>query len=194
MNDLAIIHETTGTWGALPFLTINESDFGMAKLKNTKLILLTQGKFTIVDTDDFDWLNQWKWGLYSNEKRGRIYAIRTIFIHPDGTRFKTSLRMHRIIMNAPIDMQVDHINGDGLDNRRCNLRICTNKENASNKKHRAGGSSKFKGICWHKAVGKWYAYINNKSIGYYTSEIDAAKAYNKAALKYHGEFARLNII
>jgi HNH endonuclease len=104
--------------------------------------------------------------------------------------------LHRIVMKAPKGMVVDHIDGDGLNNRKSNLRICLNKNNVKNSCSRKGVSS-FKGVC--KTVsGKWRSYIapDRKQIhlGIYTDEIEAAKAYNKAALKYFGKYALLNDI
>lgn len=103
--------------------------------------------------------------------------------------------LHRVIMNAPPGVQVDHINGDTLDNRRCNLRLCTHKENGHNRKLQ-GGTSKFKGVTWHKRDRKWQAGIrhNGKQIhlGYFNDDVEAARAYDRAARKYFGEFARVN--
>lgn len=191
MSNLAIIHETTGTWGALPFLTINESYFGMAKIKNTKLIPLTQGYLAIVDAKDYAWLMQWKWCLGSDK-----YAKRAI---PIAKGKQKTILMHRFIMNTSDGMLTDHINGNRLDNRRCNLRICTATGNARNgKKPQFSISSKYKGVTPIKRSKKWQVSIgvNYKAIylGSFSTQEEAAMVYNKAALKYHGEFARLNII
>lgn len=153
-----------------------------------KQIPLTQGKVTIVDEADYNWLMQWKWCF------GDRYAIRTPCV--DGVRGST-IRMHRIIMQTPNNMDTDHINGDTLDNRRCNLRVVTHHQNSMNQKS-VGGSSKFKGVSWHKTANKWIAYITingeMKHLGYFHKEADAAHAYNKSAIELYGEYARINPI
>lgn len=151
-----------------------------------KAILLTQGKVAIVDDEDFDWLSQWKW--CAANFNGYWYAVRG---------HGSLMFMHRVILNPPEGYQCDHINGDGLDNRRANLRVCDCSQNAQNQISQTG-TSRFKGVSWHKPRGLWQVHIkaNDKSInlGYFTSEVEAAKTYNKAAIKYFGEFAYLNNI
>jgi len=104
--------------------------------------------------------------------------------------------MHRLIMKNPDNLDVDHIDGDRLDNQKSNLRKATQSQNSMNQKNQSGRSSNFKGVCWHTRDHKHQAYIKinqkRKHIGYFDSEIEAAKAYNAAAIKYFGEFARLN--
>lgn len=103
--------------------------------------------------------------------------------------------LHRVIMNAPPGVEVDHINGNTLDNRRCNLRICTHKENGRNQKSH-GGSSKYKGVSWHKQRRKWQAQIKvdgkNIHLGYFDDEEGTAFTYDVAARILFGDFARLN--
>jgi len=93
---------------------------------------------------------------------------------------------------------IDHINGNPLDNKKRNLRICSKSQNQYNSKIRVDNTSGFKGVCWSKCYKKWRVYIyKNKHqilLGYFNNKIEAAKAYNEAAKKYHGEFARLNRI
>lgn len=148
-----------------------------------KEIPLTQGKVTIVDAADYDWLNQWKWHITS---------------HGYASRDPKTTYLHRFILNAPKGMWVDHINGDRLDNRRCNLRICTRQENLRNQKKQSGRSSKYKGVCWHNQSKCWMAYIKHNKVsmnlGCYKKEEDAACAYNEAATRLFGEFAKLNCI
>ena len=159
---------------------------------NMKRIPLTQGKFAIVNDEDFDRLNSFKW--YAHEDRNTYYAVRTI--RQNGKR-KTIL-MHREIMElkAGDGRQTDHINHDGLDNRRDKLRICTNAENHYNQKP-GKGTSKYKGCSWYKRDKKWQARIrlNSKLIhlGLFDSEIEAAKAYDAKAKELFGEFACVNI-
>jgi len=104
--------------------------------------------------------------------------------------------MHRQIMQPDDGEVVDHISGDGLDNRRENLRICSHKENIRAQQPQRGGTSKYRGVCWKSAREKWEAQIkvdgDNKYLGRYKNEEQAAKAYNKAAKKHFGEYAYLN--
>lgn len=156
-------------------------------LKNN-LIPLPQNKFAIVDEADFEWLNQWKWSYSSSG-----YAYR----HQYGMGRIITIRMHRLIMSTPDKMETDHINGNKLDNRRANLRICTKSKNNMNRKSTVG-SSKYKGVCWDKNKCKWLTRIkiNGKQIfvGRFANESEAAKAYNEMAKKLFKDFARLNII
>lgn len=153
-------------------------------------IKLSQGKYAIVDDNDFEWLNQWKWYLGSNKR----YATRC----KSRKLGKKRVYLHRLIMDAKKGEEVDHINGDKIDNRRENLRICTTMQNKHNYKIPITNTSGYKGVGWHKRDKKWTARIrvNYKLIhlGYYVDKIEAALAYNKAAIKYHKEFARLNKI
>lgn len=154
-----------------------------------KEIKLTQGKVALVDDEDYNWVNQKTWQAQVNHC-GIFYAC-------SGYRRE---KMHRVIMGLQKGdkRQVDHINHNGLDNRRCNLRICTNAQNCMNGK-RKGGTSKYKGVHLFKPKGKWYAQIEiggrkHFFLGSYSTEEDAAIAYNNAAIKYFGEFAHLNIL
>jgi len=159
--------------------------------KMSKQIPLTQGKFAIVDAKNFDWLNQWKWYAHFNGRNW--YADRRISF---GKQRRT-LSMHRVIMNLKFNdrKDVDHIDGNSLDNREQNLRICSRSQNQANRKLQKG-TSKYKGVCWYKKYEKWEASIrvNNKNIhlGYFENELDAAAAYDLAALKYFDEFAKTN--
>jgi hypothetical protein len=158
-----------------------------------KEIQLTQGQVAIVDDDIYDYLNQWKW--YANKLKGKYYAVRNLRINK---KYAGCLLMHRVIMNPIKGFVVDHVNGLPLDNRKENLRICTAAENNRNQKQRINNKSGYKGVHWKKLKNKWYSEIKykNKSIhlGCFINIIDAARAYNEAAIKYHGEFANINKI
>jgi len=157
-----------------------------------KEIKLTRGRVALVDDEDYEYLNQWKWKVTIGSNTE--YAIRVKSIYVDGKRVRKLVIMHRLILNAPSNMQVDHVNHNGLDNRRCNIRLATMSQNNSNRK--AYGVSKFLGVYFYKPRQVWRARlkINGKLIelGHFKIEEDAAKSYDVAAKKYHGEFANLN--
>jgi hypothetical protein len=160
----------------------------------SKQIQLSKGKFAIVDDEDFEYLNQWKWYVNSNG-----YAVRSEnFKTESGVISSRTIRMHRVIMQAPSTHEVDHRFGNRLDNRKASLRVCTRSENNMNKPLLLRNSTGLKGVIAHKASGKWVAQIkSNKTtyyLGFFEDKYEAAKAYNEAALKYHGEFANLNQI
>jgi len=161
-----------------------------------KYIKLTQGKYAIVDDEDFEYLNQFKW--YASKNRNTFYAKRNIYLGGGSQNPKSTYEvMHRVILNiSSKQKQVDHRNHNGLDNRRQNIRICTASENGQNRKSYKNTSSKYKGVSWHKKTKKWVAHItvNKKllSLGYFKDEHNAARAYNNAAISHFGEYAYLN--
>lgn len=145
---------------------------------------------TIVDDADFGWLNQWIWSLHSN---GRVYR------HVSKGGRSTMPLIHRVIVGATSpSIEVDHINGNPLDNRRENLRLCTRKENARNRRKSRNCSSRFKGVSWNQRSQKWHAYIyvgdRQRNLGKYDDENQAAQAYDKAARELHGDYAKPNFI
>jgi len=149
----------------------------------TSLIHLNNGGYVLVDAADYVSLSRFRWS--KKLARSTTYAFRW-----NGQRWA---RMHREIMRPPDNMDVDHINHDGLDNRRENLRICTQAQNVMHSR-KSRGRNRFKGVWRH---GKnWCAVIvANKKIyrlGSFQKEEDAAAAYNAAAIRLHGEFAVLN--
>ena len=155
-------------------------------MDESKLIPLTQGKFAIVDAADYERLAEHKWCLKSNNVH--YYAHRSVG--------RTTIMMHHEIIDVPPGKVCDHINHNGLDNRRCNLRVCTTSQNGYNRLPNKNGTSRYKGVRWHKDACKWVAEICYKNhqihIGYFDYEEDAAIAYDDMAIKLFGEFACLN--
>jgi hypothetical protein len=155
-------------------------------------IPLTQGKYAIVDPEDYERLSKHKW--HANKAKNTYYAIRRV--HVGFNKWK-HIKMHREVLNPPDHLFADHINHNGLDNRIANLRAATHRQNAYNRIHfRKYQSSKYKGVSFNNRKKKWIAQIRfnskHKFIGYFDNEIEAAKAYDKAAKQFHGEFAVLN--
>ena len=147
------------------------------------IITLTQGKETIVDDDMLEYLSQWKWHYNDG------YVCRNIATE-NGQK---KIRLHAFIMGTPCGMDTDHADGNKLDNRKCNLRICTRSENRKNSKMRKECASGYKGV--HKVHNRWSAYIminKNTCLGSFRTPEDAAHAYDEAARQYFGEFAVLN--
>jgi hypothetical protein len=154
-------------------------------------IYLGEGEWAILDQQDYYRLCNFKWHV--NGTNGKFYAVRQIKVDNKHTK---RMYLHREIMNAPKGFVVDHKDGNSFDNRRVNLRLATRSQNSCNKRKRANTSSQFIGIYWDKAKRKWVARIKyqgkSRMIGNFVDEIEAAKAYDEAAKKYHREFARLN--
>lgn len=157
-----------------------------------KKIRLTQGQVAIVDDEDFERLAQFKWYALKHPKG---YTARRNVRLPNGKQ--TTIKMHRFIMDAPPRMDVDHINGNSLDNRRQNLRLATRQQNCFNSdKSGMNKSSRYKGVSILRRLNKWQAAIvingRKRYLGLYESEVVAAEIYDRAAVYYHGEFAKLN--
>lgn len=148
----------------------------------------------LVDDEDFDELNKFKW--FVSKDTNTFYATRNV----NNNGIITTVRLHRQIMNKHLQkgLIIDHINHNGLDNRKCNLRTVTYTQNAQNKSPRLNSTSKYLGVSFCTRALKWRVRIwtNNKNLhlGFYVNENDAAQAYNKAALKHFGEYANLNKI
>lgn len=150
-------------------------------------IVLTQGRVAQIDEDDWPLVSQYKW--YAVACNGKFYAQTK---EPGTNR---AIYLHQAIMGP--GYMIDHHSGDGLDCRRANLRRCrTQADNNRNVGKRAGLSSRFKGVHWHKGMGKWQAKIkvNHRSIhlGYFADEKAAARAYDSESVRLHGEFGRTN--
>ena len=152
-----------------------------------KVIPLTKNRHAIVDDEDYQWLSRHKWhylrvGYAARSEKGKI------------------IYMHRVIAKTPNGMITDHIDMNGLNNTRSNLRICNKSQNGQNTKIRiqSNKSSKYKGVTWHKLMKRWWARIyylgSCHSLGYFDTEEGAAKAYNKRASELFGKFANLNTI
>jgi hypothetical protein len=146
----------------------------------------------IVDAEDYEKIKMHRWIVHFNIKLKKIVGIQTyLYIN----KKKATLTLHQSVMN---DTWIDHKNGDIFDNRKENLRKCTCSENNKNKCIFINNTSGYKGVSWEKRMDKWLASITvnykQMNLGYFTDIIEAALAYNEAAIKYHGEFASLNII
>ena len=157
-------------------------------------IPLTKGQFAIVDPDDYYRLSEHKWHV-SGWGYGKYYAVRR-GPNKNGMIGKM-VHMHREVANTPDGLFCDHINGKRLDNRKANLRAATFSQNIWNsKKVSTPTYSKYKGVTYRKSSGKWLAMISLNSrqifLGSFEDEAQAAKAYDRAAKKHYGEFARLN--
>jgi HNH endonuclease/AP2 domain len=145
-----------------------------------KIIKTTSGESVLVDDEDFDYLNQWKWHISTKRYAGRMTKV-------NGKR--TGMYMHRIIMNPPKGMVVDHINHNRLDNRRSNLRVCTQSFNLANQRIGKRNTSGYKGVTWDKDRKKWVAQTHKAGkhifIGRYETLKEAIKAHKEAFSKIH---------
>lgn len=149
--------------------------------KETRKVKLSNGKYAIVDVSDYASVSKLSWHFRMG------YA----------TRWNGD-SMHRILMKPEGRLEVDHINGDRLDNRRSNLRVCTRSQNMRNRKTATRTKSGFKGVAWHKGNKKWIAHLKTGGktihLGYFTDKKKAALAYNNGAIIHHKEFANLNVV
>jgi hypothetical protein len=158
-----------------------------------KQIPLTKGQFALVDDEDFEFLNQWKWNAYKSKYS---YYARRSAKKSDGAHYKNRnvIFMHNVILGTKNGLVGDHKDGNGLNNQRENLRMATRSQNTANK--RAYGKSKYLGVYFDTTARKWRATIKNNDkvlcLGRFYLEEDAAKAYDKKAIEIHGEFANLN--
>ena len=152
-----------------------------------KEIQLTKGQVVLVDDEDFEYLNQYKW--YADKGSSTFYAKRDVWVN----RKRTRILMHCEILNGK---GIDHIDHNGLNNQKNNLRFCTNSENSMNRRKQENCTSVYKGVYFSNPAKKWRADImfNYKHIflGHFVSEVEAAKAYNAKAKELFREFANLN--
>jgi hypothetical protein len=146
------------------------------------MIKLTQGQVALISEDDYAHVDLHKWSLSNGYAASRIKG-RVIYLH-------------RFIMNAPAGVGVDHIDGDKFNNRRENLRIASQRQNAQNRARHRQGASGYKGVSLRADTGKFTAHITvdykKRNLGCFTTPVEAARAYDVAARQYFGEFARLN--
>lgn len=155
-----------------------------------KLIPTTNGSYILCDANDFEKLSKFFW----RELKGYAYRMAG----------KKMIYLHRQLLNPPKNRDVDHRNRNGLDNRRENLRICTEAQNCGYARKRLFAkparvtTSKYKGVSWRKDRQRWTAYIGTgkqrEILGCFAEEKEAAKAYNAAAVRIYGDFAELNQI
>ena len=150
-----------------------------------KKIQLTRGLYTVVDEEDYDRLINRTW--YAS-KSGNTFVARS--------DSPTRILMHRLILNAENGIEVDHIDGNSLNNLRSNLRLCSHRLNICNQRTQLYKSSMYKGVSWSKVAKRWHAYIKcsgvRSHLGYFDTQEEAAKAYNNAAITLFGEFAKIN--
>jgi hypothetical protein len=154
-----------------------------------KTIKLSRGMFAFIDDEDFEDLNKYMW--CASKHSGKFYALRK------GPRpLKKTILMHREIMKTPNGMKTDHRDGNGLNNQRYNLRICTDVQNGQNQILHKNNTTGFKGVHFNKQRNKFQAQIKVSKkmmfLGNFPSAMSAAVAYDKAAKKHFGEFAKTN--
>ena len=164
---------------------IIEGNLTRIELYNSKGIV---SGISLIDTEDAVRVQHLRWGRH---EAGYVYNM----LGARGNR--TNTYIHNIILPPTDGIEIDHINGDGLDNRKVNLRLVTHAQNQMNRRKKAEATSIYKGVYWHSGSQIWCAKIGKDSkqthLGSFVLELDAMKAYNKAALKLFGEYAKLNV-
>jgi hypothetical protein len=144
----------------------------------------------LVSPEDEHFLSEYTWRAEPDKRT--FYAVATT----RGGGKRTTIRLHRLIVEARPGQQIDHVNGNGLDCRRENLRLCSTRQNCHNKRHKLNGTSRFKGVSWSKRSQLWQAQININGkpthLGFFTNETAAAMSYDSFALEHFGAFALLN--
>lgn len=169
----------------------------VAVQNSLKILPLSQGLATIIDDSMWESVAALNWYAGWNSSSQSFYPMRGDY--SSGWKSGRTMFLHSFIMGFPKDLFIDHKNGNSLDNRQENLRVCTAQQNNFNRRNFSKQSSlhsKFKGVCWHKRIAKWQSNIcKNKTkihLGYFSDEIEAAKAYDRMAVSQFGEFAAPN--
>ena len=177
-----------------PALFLEPEDYEVETINDARWIPLTQGRFALVDKEDYPVIIQNKWCAQITPRT--CYATRRINLNnPDET---LNIYMHRQIANAPDGWEVDHINHNGLDNRKCNLRLCTHAQNQANRRASRKCKSRFKGVSespYYIRTGRgkrWVVVFHKKWLGGFDSEKEAALVYDEALREMFGEFAYTN--
>ena len=156
-----------------------------------KEIPLTKGKVALVDDEDYEYLNQFKWCVTTSPNTQYAVCGNVILFN---NKWEKGVRMHRLLLQARPRQIVDHKNHDGLDNQRHNIRICTHQQNTWNSRPHTNGYSKYKGVL--KQGNRWSAHITingySACLGTFGTEEEAARRYDKSARLYHKDFACLN--
>ena len=150
---------------------------------------LTQGKEAIIDKEDIDKVSQYTWFAVKNGCRYATTAAR------NAENRVVNIAMHRLIMDNPVGFEIDHVDGDGLNNTKLNLRLATRQQNAFNLKKPKNNTSGFKGVSWCQASNRWKATISvnrvRHHLGFYNTKEQAYQAYCQASERFHGEFGRI---
>lgn len=166
----------------------NVLEVRMTGYQYSSIIWLSQDRYTIIDNEDYKWLSQWKWHITHSG-----YALRRT---PRINGVQGRVYMHRLLNNTALGFQTDHIDGNPLNNRRNNLRECTQKQNTWNARKPNHNTSGFKGVTFHTPTKKWFARImtdgHRVHLGTFDTIEEARDAYQKSVTNYHGEFARCN--
>jgi len=167
----------------------SNSSFFLVNIGSTKA-----DRFAKISPQDAELILRYKWKVAST--RTRTHTTYYAYTRECGRKGRR-IKMHRLILAAPDNVHVDHINGDGLDNRRENLRPVTPQQNQANSRKHIAGASRFKGVAWSKPAKKWRAYINvgrkQQHLGLFDEEIAAARAYDAKAVALFGEHAHTNL-
>lgn len=178
-----MFNSTASTWTPI----VQRSVPSEAEREAMKEITLTRGKVTLVDDEDYDQLRALKWHAIGSDKYGWYAAC---IIHG------STVEMHRFILGRPAGMEVDHVDRNGLNNTRNNLRLATHAENMRNRCIARNNTSGFKGVHWNRKDSRRVAQMKFNGqyiyLSYYCNAIDAARAYDSKASELYGEFARLN--